>query len=115
MTTDNTVKNGSMGKIGIIGDKDSVLGFMAAGFHVFSATEPEEAKGILENAIANGFAVMYITEDLLMRIPEVYEKYKTEPALAIIPLPSKKGATGFGLANIKRSVERAVGADILKD
>jgi hypothetical protein len=30
-------------------------------------------------------------------------------------LPSKNGAKGFGMANIKKSVERAVGADILKD
>ena len=35
--------------------------------------------------------------------------------LAIIPIPSKTGALGIGMANIKRSVERAVGADILKD
>ena len=107
--------NGMSGKIGIIGDKDSVLGFMAAGFHVFSTEKAEEAKAILDNAIANDFAVMYITEDLLIKIPETYDKFKTEPALAIIPLPSKKGATGFGMANIKKSVERAVGADILKD
>lgn len=107
--------SGMSGKIGIIGDKDSVLGFMAAGFHVFATENAEEAKAMLENAIANGFAVMYITEDLLTQIPEVYNKFKTEPALAIIPLPSKKGATGFGMANIKKSVERAVGADILKD
>lgn len=103
------------GKIGIIGDKDSVLGFMAAGFHVFAVNTPDEAREILENAIKDGFAVMYITEELLFQIPDVYDKFKTEPALAIIPVPSKRGALGFGMANIKKSVERAVGADILKD
>lgn len=103
------------GKIGIIGDKDSVLGFMAAGFHVFATESADEAESILEGAVKNGFAVMYITEELLIQIPEVYDKFKTEPALAIIPLPSKNGAKGFGMANIKKSVERAVGADILKD
>lgn len=106
---------GMTGKIGIIGDKNSVLGFMAAGFHVFSVETADEAKDILEGAINNGFAVMYVTEEIITEIPEVYEKFKTEPALAIIPLPSKSGAKGFGMANIKKSVERAVGADILKD
>lgn len=104
-----------MKKIGIIGDKDSVLGFMAAGFSVFMTNDADEAADILSHAMKNDFAVMYVTEDLLVKIPEVYEKYKTEPALAIIPLPSKTGSLGFGMANIKRSVERAVGADILKD
>ena len=102
-------------KIGVIGDKDSVLGFMAVGFRVFMTDDPKKAAEILENAIDSGFAVMYITDDLLAEIPESYEKYKTEPMLAIIPIPSKTGALGIGMANIKRSVERAVGADILKD
>ncbi len=103
------------GKIGIIGDKDSVLGFMAAGFTVFITESEAEAKEIIDSAIKNEFAIIYITEDLLTKIPEVYDKYKTEPMLSIIPLPSKKGSTGLGMANIKSSVERAVGADILKD
>ena len=103
------------GKIGIVGDKNSVLGFMAAGFHVFDVKNPEDAKIILEKAKDEGFAVMYVTEEIITAIPEVYEKLKTEPAIAIIPLPSKNGSLGFGMANIKKSVERAVGADILKD
>ena len=102
-------------KIGVIGDKDSVLGFLAAGFHTFLTEDPKEAAHILENAVENGFAVLYITEDLLREIPESYEKFKTEPMLAIIPIPSKTGSLGIGMALIKRSVERAVGADILKD
>mgnify|MGYP002555753848 CR=1 FL=1 len=56
-----------------------------------------------------------VTKHFSFHIPESYEKYKTEPMLAIIPIPSKTGALGIGMANIKRSVERAVGADILKD
>ena len=102
-------------KIGVIGDKDSVLGFLAAGFHTFVTEDPKEAAHILENAVENGFAVLYITEDLLREIPESYEKFKTEPMLAIIPIQSKTGSLGIGMALIKRSVERAVGADILKD
>ena len=103
------------GKIGIIGDKDSILGFMAAGFKVFPVSNPSKAKEILEKAKDDGFAVMYVTEEIITKIPEIYEKLKTEPAIAVIPLPSKNGALGFGMANIKKSVERAVGADILGD
>lgn len=104
-----------MKKIGIIGDKDSVLGFMSVGFSVFAVNSSEKAARILDSAISDGFAVMYVTEEILLEIPEFYEKYKTEPLLAIIPIPSKNGSKGLGMANIKKSVERAVGADILKD
>ncbi len=102
-------------KIGVIGDKDSVLGFMATGMRVFMTENPEEAARILDHAIDDGFAVMFITENLLAHIPESFEKFKTEPMLAVIPIPSKTGSLGIGMSHIKRSVERAVGADILKD
>ena len=58
---------------------------------------------------------MFITEKMMSRIPETVEKYKEDPALAIIPLPGKNGSMGIGMAAIKSSVEKAVGADILKD
>ena len=41
--------------------------------------------------------------------------YGDFPALtpAIILIPGKSGSLGIGMANVKKSVERAVGADIL--
>jgi V/A-type H+-transporting ATPase subunit F len=35
------------------------------------------------------------------------------PLPAITVIPSSKGSRGYGMANIKSAVERAVGADIL--
>ena len=40
-------------------------------------------------------------------------KYKDMPLPAITVIPSSKGSRGYGMANIKSAVERAVGADIL--
>ena len=47
-------------------------------------------------------------------IPDEIDKYKSKAIPAVILIPGKNGSTGAGLANIKKSVERAVGADILK-
>ena len=103
-----------MKKIGIIGDKDSVLCFKAAGFVTYITEDEKEAENILKKAVNDGFAVMFITEQLMSKIPETIEKFKEDPALAIIPLPGKTGSLGLGMAAIKSSVEKAVGADILK-
>jgi hypothetical protein len=75
---------------------------------------------MVENFLVNSSAASMIGDATLLRtdvaaFAEMYEKLKTEPAIAVIPLPSKNGALGFGMANIKKSVERAVGADILGD
>ena len=40
-------------------------------------------------------------------------RYKDELTPAIILIPGKEGSLGIGAANIKKAVERAVGADIL--
>jgi V/A-type H+-transporting ATPase subunit F len=41
------------------------------------------------------------------------EKYKDMRIPAIIPIPGMDGSYGVGIANLKKAVERAVGADIL--
>ena len=102
-----------MYKIGIIGDRDSVLGFMAVGFSVEIADEPQKASECLKKMAADGFAVIYITEELASQITDEIDRYKDEMVPAIVLMPSKNGGVGLGMRNIRKSVERAIGADIL--
>jgi V/A-type H+-transporting ATPase subunit F len=54
-----------MHKIGIIGDRDSVLGFMALGFAVHEVQGAEEAAQKISELVKSGeYAVIFITEDL---------------------------------------------------
>lgn len=103
-----------MKKIGIIGDKASVLCFMAAGFTAFVTEDAAEAAKIVKTAEKQGYAVLFITETLIEQMKDLYQSYKASPDIALIPLPPYTGSTGFGMAQIKSAVERAVGADILK-
>ena len=103
-----------MHKIGIIGDRDSVLGFMALGFAVHEVQGGEEASEKISELVKSGeYAVIFITEDLAVVTEEERAKYKDIPLPAITVIPSSKGSSGYGMANIKNAVERAVGADIL--
>lgn len=103
-----------MYKIGIIGDRDSVLGFMALGFKVFDVADGEEARTSLRGAIKSGeFAVIFITESIAMQIEDEIDKYKDMPLPAIVSVPGKDGSLGYGMENIREAALRAVGADIL--
>lgn len=103
-----------MYKIGIIGDRGSVLGFMALGFAVHEAQNGEEAEKKLDALVKSGeYAVIFITEDLAVATEEAREKYKDLPLPAITVIPSSNGNKGYGMANIKNATIRAVGADIL--
>ena len=103
-----------MYKIGIIGDRDSVLGFMALGYAVHEAQNSRDAAKKLHSLVkSEEYAVIFITEELAMKMEDDIAKYKDMPLPAITIIPGSRGGTGYGMANIKSAVERAVGADIL--
>ncbi|NLT47634.1 MAG: V-type ATP synthase subunit F [Clostridiales bacterium] len=102
-----------MYKIGVIGDRGSVLGFKAVGLDVFPVEGVDEAKATLHRIAKEEYAIIYITEKLCKDMVDDIEKYKDMRVPAIIPIPGMDGSYGIGIANLKKSVERAVGADIL--
>lgn len=102
-----------MYKIGVIGERDSVLGFKAVGLDVFPTSKGEEAKHILHRIAKEDYAIIYITEGLAVQIQKDIDEYKDMKIPAVITIPGKEGSSGAGMDNVRKSVERAVGADIL--
>lgn len=113
-------------RIAIVGSRQSVHGFSLLGADIVPAETTAQAVAELyrlkkvTNKDAKGterqtYAIIFITEDLASGIPHEDEKKLARGALpAIIPLPSHRGSGGYGLARLKRIVERAVGSDILQ-
>ena len=104
-----------MRKIGVIGDKDSVLCFKPFGFQVCPAivSKPEENRKAVDEMARDGFGIIFITEQIAETITETIDRYNKELAPAIILIPGSKGSLGIGLKRIRSNVERAVGMNIL--
>lgn len=103
-----------MYKIAIIGEKDITLGFKSMGIDVFPITQSQEAEVKLKELIENNYIIIYIFEKIAKDILSTIEEYnKTEASSVIIPIPDNQGSIGLGIQGVKKSVERAVGADIL--
>lgn len=103
-----------MYKIAVIGDRDSVLGYMALGFATFEAADAPEAGKILHKlAKDESYAVIFIVENYAEQLVAETAKYKDMPLPAVVSIPGRSGSSGFGMNNIRSAVERAVGADIL--
>jgi V/A-type H+-transporting ATPase subunit F len=100
-------------KIAALGDKDSVLGFKALGLSVFTADTVDQARVTLHRIAKEDYAVIYLTEQLAAQMETDVNRYKDDLTPAIILIPGKEGSLGIGMSNIKKAVERAVGADIL--
>lgn len=102
-----------MYKVAVLGDYDSIFGFSALGLDIFPVSDQEEAV-IKFNRLANDeYAVIYITEALAKRIDHVIEKHRENLLPAVILIPGVSGNTGNGVAQVKKTVEQAVGSDII--
>lgn len=102
-----------MYRIAVMGDRDSIYGFAALGLEVFPVSDREEAVRQLHSLTQREYAVIYITEVLAAQLPEELERLAERKLPAIIPIPGVLGNTGMGMLNVKRSVEKAVGSDII--
>ncbi len=102
-----------MHRVAVIGDKDSVLAFKALGVEVYTVVDGDEAADRINELAKEEVGVIFITERFASQIPETVDKYRDQMTPAIILIPSNTGSLGIGLADINKSVEKAVGANIL--
>lgn len=104
-----------MVKIAVMGDYDSIYGFSALGLSIFpiEGQDAEKASVILRNLAENDFGIIYITEETAALLPKEIAKYRERQSPAIILIPGVHGNTGAGIEGVKKTVEQAVGSDIL--
>ena len=102
-----------MHKVGILGDHDSVIGFKAVGVDTFPCISTDEAKKTLLTIAEEEYAVIFITEAFAKEMLKELDQYKKQQLPVIVPIPGIDGSYGIGLNRLRKSVERAVGSDIL--
>lgn len=100
-------------KIGVVGDKDSVLAFKALGIDVFPVVGNDEARKTVDRLAKNDYAVIFVTEQVAVGIEETIERYTREVLPAVILIPSNQGTLNIGMKRISDNVEKAVGVNIL--
>lgn len=102
-----------MYRIAVLGDRDSIYGFAALGLDTFPVEDAEDGTKKLKSLADGRYAVIYITEAMHEILENEIEKYRTLKIPAIIPIPGITGNTGKGMSSVKKSVEQAVGSDII--
>lgn len=102
-----------MYKIAVLGDYDSIYGFATLGLDTFPVSTREEARETLHRLAAGAYGIIYITEAWAAELKPEIAKYQAQVTPAIIQIPGIAGNTGAGIAGVKKSVETAVGSDIL--
>ena len=96
-----------------LGDADTVFAFKAVGADAYPVTDEKEAREKMR-LLARNYDIIFITEQLAEKLPDLIARYKTRPFPTVIPLPSASGSTGYGKRSVKEDVEKAIGTDILQ-
>ncbi len=103
-----------MYSIAVLGDRDSIAGFGALGLDTYFADEQSKCRKLFKQLASSGrYAVIYITEKAAEYVSDEIEKYSESMIPAVIAIPGVSGNTGRGIRQVKRSVEKAVGSDII--
>ena len=104
-----------MFKIGVLGGRETVMGFKALGLETFPMENLEEARQILRDITREEeqYAIIYVEENLAGGLQHEIDRFKDEPSPAIILIPGRDGSMGLGLSALQAAVERAVGTNIL--
>lgn len=102
-----------MYKIAAIGDKASIYGFASLGVEIFPVSGADEALTHFRKFADENYAVIYITESLAGELSEELEHFRERISPAFIPIPGVFGNNGIGMRSVSRSVEQAVGSDII--
>ncbi|GGI64790.1 MULTISPECIES: V-type ATP synthase subunit F [Enterococcus] len=100
-------------KIGVIGDKESIMPFKLFGFSVYYGLNETVILESIDHMIAESYGVIYITEACARQIPQKIESVKKLLTPAIVLIPDHDGSQGIGLAEVQKNVEKAVGQNIL--
>ena len=101
-----------MYKIGVVGDKDSILAFRALGVSVYPVIDKDEARKTVDRLANDKYGIIFITEKIAQMIEETIERYNKELIPAVILIPDNQGSLGIGMEKINEYVEKAIGSNI---
>ena len=102
-----------MYKIGVVGDKDSILAFKAIGIEVYPVVGAEESRKTIDRLARDEYGIIFVTEQVAAEIPDTIERYDKTMLPAVILIPSNQGSLNIGMKRISDNVEKAVGVNIL--
>ncbi len=102
----------STSSVAVIGDRDSILCFRAIGILTFPVSEPIEARAVVRRLLRDEVSVIFITEEVAQGIMDLVEELARANLPSIVLIPSNRGSLGMGMERIRKTVTRAVGADI---
>lgn len=103
-----------MPKAAAVGEKHLILGFRGVGFEIVAIDESSKlmhALNVLSRDAEIGFVL--VTESMAREAPEAINEFRTRSSAVLTVIPTHEGSGQLSFQEIRKSVERSLGIDIL--
>jgi len=104
-------------KVAAFGENDIMLIFKAAGIDVFPLAgkieEINEAENKLRQLVSEGYGIIFMTETIALKLDHLVKEYANETLPSIVIIPGLGKRSKYAIKNLRRSLIKAVGVDIM--
>jgi len=100
-------------KMAMIGGRTSTVGFRALGVDTYTVLKPADAREVWAGMPPEEYAVVFVTEPIYRILKDDIEGAAGQPLPVVTVIPGVAGRTGWSEKDMKRLVEKAIGADIV--
>jgi V/A-type H+-transporting ATPase subunit F len=97
-----------------VGEKHLILGFKGVGFEILpmdDSTKLMHELNILSRDSEIGLVL--VTESMAKDVPKAIEEFRERSSAILTIIPTHEGSKHFSFQEIRKSVERSLGVDIL--
>ncbi len=104
-------------RVAVIGRSEETLPFLAIGAEVFVTDNYTEAGEAVLRFAKSSYPVIMISDDLMVGIKHIIDRYSASPLPSITAIPGKSGKSTISKERLNAQVKKAIGIDIkgLKD
>ena len=97
-----------------LGQQHHILGFKGVGFEIVAVENSAELEHQLVILARDPeVALVLLTEDMAVEAPEALDNFRLRSSAVLTVIPTHEGSRHVSFQEIRRSVERSLGVDIL--
>lgn len=103
-----------MSKAVAVGEKHLVLGFKGVGFEIVVVEDSSKlTQELVKLAKESKIGLVIVTESMALENPQAVTEFRQRSSAILTVIPTHEGSKHTSYMDMRRSVERAMGVDIL--
>lgn len=101
-------------KIVAVGEKELIAGFRSVGLELIPVQSAPDVEPILRRlSLDPEVALILMTESIAQECLDAISRFREKSLIVLLVIPSHQGSSHIGMVEMRRSIERAVGTNLL--